>query len=297
MSFTIEPIKPHIGSRVHVDRARICDDEVVDAVHAALEQRHVLVFPGIGLADDEQLAFTDKLSGRIEGLKEFRLRKDSGKQEIYKVTLDRKIHHEPDYVLGTFFWHIDGVHVDAPISKGTLLSARTLSATGGQTEFCNLYAAYEELPEAEKVELEALRVIHSLEASMRPIYGNLPEKRLRYFREYGQPMEHPLVWTHEDGRKSLLLGTHADGIVGYPGAAGRAKLVQLHEWAAQPQFIYRHEWQDGDLVLWNNHGLMHRVVPYPEEEGRIMHRTSLGGFGNPGKLVSYDAVDRIHAAA
>ena len=96
-------------------------------------------------------------------------------------------------------------------------------------------------------------------------------------------MEQPLVWTHEDGRKSLLIGTHADGIVGQPGANGRALLTRLLQWASQPQFVYRHDWTPGDLVIWNNQGVMHRVVPYTDE-GRTMHRTTIAGHERPGHV-------------
>lgn len=87
----------------------------------------------------------------------------------------------------------------------------------------------------------------------------------------------PLVWTHKSGRKSLVVGSHADSVVGLPIPHGRSLLIRLQEWAAQPAFSYRHEWQEGDLVIWDNYGLMHRVVPYDVDSGRMMHRTTLKG--------------------
>src|SRR5690606_28245874 len=122
----------------------------------------------------------------------------------YKITLDKEINSEPDYVLGTFFWHVDGVTLDQPLPKATLLSARTLSDEGGATEFANLYAAYDKLPDDEKRQYDGMKVIHTIEASVRPVFGNPPEERLARWRAMAEPMEQPLVWTHEDGRKSLL---------------------------------------------------------------------------------------------
>ena len=90
-------------------------------------------------------------------------------------------------------------------------------------------------------------------------------------------MIHPLVWRHNSGRKSLVIGSHADGVVGQPVPHGRSLLVRLQEWAAQPAFSYRHEWQEGDLVIWDNCGVMHRVVPYDENSGRRMKRTTIMG--------------------
>jgi alpha-ketoglutarate-dependent taurine dioxygenase len=180
-------------------------------------------------------------------------------------------------VLGTFFWHIDGVTIDQPLPKGTLLTARKLSSTGGQTEFASTYAAYESLPEADKEAYAHLKVVHKMEASMRPVFDAMSEEDLARWRAMSSVMSHPLVWTHKSGRKSLVVGSHADRIVGLPIPHGRSLLIRLQEWAAQPAFSYRHEWQEGDLVIWDNHGLMHRVVPYDVDSGRMMHRTTLKG--------------------
>lgn len=284
---TIEPIKKHIGGIVHVDKAHLCDDDVVQAIREALEDRGVLVFPRINLTDAEQLAFTDKFGERVKftgtvpgG--------EGGGDELYKITLDRKINKEPDYVLGTYFWHMDGVTIDQPLPKATMLSARALSPTGGQTEFASTFAAYENLPEEQKEAIKDLKVIHRMIASMRPLYIDMPDERRNRYTTMATEMVHPLVWTQSDGRKSLVLGTHADEVIGMPIPESRALLTKLTEWAAQPDFTYSHEWQEGDFVIWNNCGLMHRVVPYEADCGRMMHRTTIMGterLGHPLKEV------------
>jgi alpha-ketoglutarate-dependent taurine dioxygenase len=284
VSVTITPIKPLVGATVDVERARLCDTDVVETVRAALEERGVLVFPQIALSDAEQLAFTDALGDRVNFTRRIP-GSDVTAADVYKITLDREVNTEPDYVLGTFFWHIDGVTMDIPLPKATVLSARTLSDEGGSTEFANLYAAYEKLPDDEKAQIENLRAIHTIEASVRPVFGIPPEERVARWRSMAPPMDHPIVWTHEDGRKSLLLGTHADGVVGQPGPHGRALLWRLQQWAAQPDFVYTHKWQVADLVIWNNQGLMHRVVPYTDT-GRVMHRTSIAGKEKPGHVAT-----------
>jgi alpha-ketoglutarate-dependent taurine dioxygenase len=291
MSVTIEPIKPLIGARVHVDKAHLCDPETIARVREALEERGVLVFPGIDVSDAEQLAFTEAL-GEVTNFTKRVPGSDVSAADVYKITLDRKINTEPDYVLGTFFWHIDGLLLDIPLPKATVLSARKLSDAGGATEFANLYAAYEKLPDAEKAQIADLRAIHSIEAAVRPVFGNTPAERAAHYLTMGPPMEHPLVWTHADGRKSLLIGTHADGLAGWPGPHGRALLWRLNQWASQPDFVYSHQWQVGDLVIWDNEGLMHRVVPYTDE-GRVMHRTSIGGHQRPGHVAPQEAMARM----
>jgi alpha-ketoglutarate-dependent taurine dioxygenase len=284
----IEPIKPRVGAIIRVDPKRLCDADVVEAVHAALEDRGVLVFPQMNLTDMEQLSFTDHLGGRVN----FTRNAPGAMGDIYRITLDNDVNVEPDYILGTFFWHIDGVTIDMPLPRATVLSARKLSSSGGATEFANLYAAYDLLPEREKREIDGLDVVHTLEASVRPAFGHPTQERLERWRSMAPGMQHPLVWTHEDGRKSLLIGTHADGIVGMPGAHGRAVLCRLQQWAAQPDFVYRHEWQVGDLLVWNNQGVMHRVIPYSDTM-RVMHRTSIAGIERPGRRASDEVIAKI----
>jgi alpha-ketoglutarate-dependent taurine dioxygenase len=271
----IEPIKPHVGGIVHVPKEELLDDQTIAAVREALEDRGVLVFPRMNLTDTEQLAFTDKLGTRVNYNRKAPGRGDE--EDVYAITLDKKVNTQPEYVLGTFFWHIDGVTIDQPLPKATLLTARKLSPTGGQTEFASTYRAYENLPETEKQALDGVMVVHRMEASMRPVFDVIPEEDLARWRDMSAVMTHPLVWTHNSGRKSLLVGSHADSVVGRPIPHGRSLLVRLQEWAAQPAFSYRHEWQEGDLVIWDNCGCMHRVVPYDENSGRRMHRTTIMG--------------------
>jgi alpha-ketoglutarate-dependent taurine dioxygenase len=292
MAITIEHAKPLIGGIVRVGKAHLLDDDVIETVRSSLEERGVLVFPQIDVSDEEQLAFTDRLGGRVNFNRNVP-GADAGTPDVYKITLDRKLNTEPDYVLGTFFWHVDGATIDMPFPKATVLSARRVAAEGGATEFANLIAAYERLPEEERRDIENLWVIHTVEAAVRPVHGRLSPERIERYRNLAPAMEHPLVWTHKDGRKSLLIGTHAEGIVGMPGAHARALLTRLQQWAAQPDLVYRHKWQQGDLVIWNNQGVMHRVVPYTDQR-RVMHRTVIAGKEKPGHLASENAVARIY---
>jgi len=87
--------------------------------------------------------------------------------------------------------------------------------------------------------------------------------------------EYPLVWTHESGRKSLVMGYTAHHVKGMDLATGKALLQRLHDWAGQPKYVYVHKWQQGDLVIWDNYGTMHRATPYAVDSGREMHRTTI----------------------
>ena len=88
---------------------------------------------------------------------------------------------------------------------------------------------------------------------------------------------HNLVWTHRSGRKSLVIGCHAAHVADMDRAEGEGLLRELLEWATQPKFKYRHEWSAGDMLIWDNTGVLHRVEPYPLDSGRVMHRTTLQG--------------------
>jgi len=89
---------------------------------------------------------------------------------------------------------------------------------------------------------------------------------------------HPLVWTRRDGRKSLLLGATAAEVVGWPAEKGRALLDRLLEWSTQPQFVLRHRWRRGDLVVFDNTGMLHHALPFEPKSRRMMHRTTLVGI-------------------
>ena len=180
-----------------------------------------------------------------------------------------------EYIKGAFYWHIDGTMLDVQ-TFASIMSSRRLSTTGGQTEFSNTYAAYDDLQDAEKEALEKLRVVHMFEVSQRYITPEPSHAQLCAWQEY-KPNTLPLVWTHRSGRKSLILGSTASHVEGMELREGWELLTRLREWATQPQFVYRHEWRLGDLVIWDNTGTMHRALPYALDSGRLMYRTQIAG--------------------
>lgn len=276
MAVRFEDIKPKIGSRVvWDDRDELFTPEAAAAIRAKIEERTVLVFPKLGLTDAEQLRITELIGEKQKLTGRFNVQDTD--ENVYQVTLDKKINPQPEYVLGTFFWHMDGITVDAPPSFATMLSCRVAPEVGGETEFASTYAAWEGLPEAEKCAVEGLRATHSVKASLRHILDVIREADYERVTTIGLVKEHPLVWTHTSGRKSMVIGTTADHVVGQSIPAGRALLLRLQEWAAQPDFSLRHTWSVGDFVIWDNTGAMHRALPYEAATGRMMHRTSIAG--------------------
>lgn len=272
MDVVVEPIKPAVGAVVHADRSEFRSSEFARRCLELVDKHAALLFPRVDLSDDEQLAFTDLLGARVNfttgvpGANQYT-------RDVYTITLDPKANIDPEYVLGSMFWHMDGIVMDIPPPKVTLLSCKSPPDKGGQTEFANTVAAYAALPDDEKSEIDGLRVVHSLVAGVREILDPTevdPKRR-------GFKHEHPLVWTQNSGRKSLLVGCTADYIVGMPKAQGRALLARLLEWCAQPAFTCRHTWQKGDFAMWDNTGALHRALPYAPSSGRRMHRTTVAG--------------------
>ncbi|KHO21459.1 TauD/TfdA dioxygenase family protein [Mycolicibacterium setense] len=195
--------------------------------------------------------------------------------EISPVSLDPTKSHLAGLRRSTIFWHADGL-MDVLPQKATLLTARDVADDGGDTEFANTYAAYDALTEARKAELAAYRVVHSVAASQLLLNPNpSPEELTAWNRAPSR--EHPLVWRHRDGRHSLLIGATAGEIVGMTPDDSRALLDELLAWTTQPQFVLRHQWTVGDLVVWDNTGMLHRAIPYEPTSPRLMHRTTLVG--------------------
>lgn len=263
MAFSTIDLTPRIGTEIRTDAATLVSGDHADDILELLQQRGVLIVRGLHMSGDDQLAFSHTL-GRVQ---------PQGEGGIFKVTIDPKENPGAEYIKGAFFWHIDGASDDVPNFAATL-NAKSLSKTGGSTYFANTYAAWDDLPEDEKAAYDGLRVVHSFETSQRYVNPEPTVGELNFW-QMRTPKVHPLVWTHETGRKSLVLGSTADHVEGMDPAQGRVLLSKLREWAIQPQFVYRHDWTEGDLLIWDNSGTMHRVDPYPLEENRMMHRTTI----------------------
>jgi alpha-ketoglutarate-dependent taurine dioxygenase len=175
--------------------------------------------------------------------------------------------------IGNYSWHSDKSYMPRP-SLATLLYAVQLPPEGGDTEFANMQAAYEALPDAQKKDLGTLRVFHSWERS-RLKSGSRPATEEE--KRDAPPVVHPLVRTHPaTGRKVLY---HASHVEGWPVDRGEALLSALLEFATQEQFVYRHRWQSGDMVMWDNRCLVHRAVANFEidQHARVLNRTVVRG--------------------
>jgi alpha-ketoglutarate-dependent taurine dioxygenase len=283
MTTRFVPLTPRIGAKAVARREEVLDPAFAEECRAALERYGVLLFPEIGFSDEEQVAFSKNLGDVVpQGPK----RSDGTQEVVFKITLDPRENPSAEYLKATIDWHIDGLFEDGPPTKATMLSARRLSATGGQTEFCNTYAAYDDLSGDERRTCDSLRILHTLDASNRATNPNPTPEEQASWREAEKrrersgrigAKEHPLVWLHRSGRKSLVLGMSVDHVVGIPEAESRALIDKLTAHATRRENVYRHEWRLGDVLIWDNCGVMHRAIPYDARSGRLMHRTVLHG--------------------
>jgi alpha-ketoglutarate-dependent taurine dioxygenase len=248
------------------------DESLVATLMDALEANGVLVFRDLDLDPETQVAFCQRI-GELDY--------SEGHHPvpgIYRVTRDAAKNSAAEYLKGTFHWHIDGctpLHGEPP-QKATLLSAKAVTDSGGDTEFASTYAAYDALSEEEKQQFAALRVLHSLEASQRLVYPDPTPEQIEGWRTRPTSV-HPLVWTHRSGRKSLLISAGAEHVVGMDAVESRALLDELMERATKDDLVYRHHWSIGDTVIWDNTGVMHRATPYPAGSPREMLRTTIFG--------------------
>ena len=157
-----------------------------------------------------------------------------------------------------------------------MLSAHAVAGVGGETEFASTYVAYDELTDDEKERFASVRVVHTIEASQRLVTPDPTPEQVALWRS--RPSKtHPLVWRHNSGRRSLVLGATTDHVVGMDPDESRALLDGLLARATGAENVYRHEWQVGDMVIWDNRGVLHRACRYDADSPRDMHRTTLAG--------------------
>jgi alpha-ketoglutarate-dependent 2,4-dichlorophenoxyacetate dioxygenase len=267
-----------------VDCAAPLSPPDVQAIDAGMDRHAVLVFHEQPLTDEQQLAFTRQF-GEIERYEtpgHVRKREDNrlgpGIADFSNLTRDGALMPKEDRVwlfkLADRLWHSDSSFRPVP-AKYSLLSARVIPSWGGETDFADMRAAYDALDERMQSELDDLVCEHSLIYSRETIgFVEVSQEEREHFRT----VRHPLVrFDSRTGRKSLFLSAHAGAIVGWTIPEARMFLRDLAEHATQPQFVYRHRWRPGDLVMWDNRTTMHRARRFDRGEIRDMRRTTLGG--------------------
>jgi alpha-ketoglutarate-dependent taurine dioxygenase len=274
MGITVTKIKPNIGAEITgVSGHAFVAPEVAADAQRLLDAHGVLVYRDANIDDDDLKAFT-RLLGPVH---EF--------PDVAVVSLDPELSRSASVQKGTFYWHIDGTMVEYPHQITLLTCLRPANDGSGDTEFANTYAAYDALSDGEKAELEDLQVRYSYLNRQRRKQGFMTPESIEVLEKL-PPRDRSLVLTHRSGRKSMLLGSQAGEVLGWPLDKGETFLGRLLDWSTQPRFTLRHSWERGDLVLWDNTGILHRAHPYALESGRLMHRTTVDSHQHVAKVGS-----------
>jgi alpha-ketoglutarate-dependent taurine dioxygenase len=256
-------IKPLIGSELRADLADLLSGTHAVALKDLLHKRGVIVFRDLDITEAEQRAITATI-GPI-------------RDELQKVTIDREVSPQyAAYFANTYFWHVDGYHGQTVPCFGGSFRPIRLASWGGETEFLNAYAAYDGLEGADRERIDGLRVIHTAATSGLAGTPEASDEQLAAWRS--RPgAEQPLVWQHADGRKSLMLGVAVSHVVGMHPSDSYDLLCRLRTHMNRGEYVYRHEWRENDLLIWNNTATLHRARPFDPACGRLMHRFTLEG--------------------
>jgi alpha-ketoglutarate-dependent taurine dioxygenase len=274
--FDIEPLDASFGAVVTGLALATLDDAAFDALHQTWLDYALLIFPGQHLTRDQQIAFAKRF-----GPLEFDL------APISNVKADGSLRLEADnddvikVLKGNMGWHADSTYMPVQ-AKGAVFSARVTTASGGETGWADMRAAYDALDAATRGRVEGLSAHHSLYYSQSKLGHDPKAKPASEYSGYGFhdgpiPLR-PLVKTHpETGRKSLLIGRHAHAIPGWDEGDSERFLEGLVDFACQPPRTYHHRWTPGDVVIWDNRCLLHRAMPWDMTEPRVMWHSRIAG--------------------
>ena len=278
----IVPTGGPLGAEMRgVDLARL-DDATFQRIHRAWLDHLVLLFRGQKLGDEDLIAFSRRF-GDLDWapIMENGRRFVEGHPEIYVVSnvIENGV-AIGSLGAGEAVWHTDMSYLADP-PKASMLYAIEIPPHGGNTGFCNMYAAYEAMPAALKRRVEGLTLKHDgtynsggyVRAGVTPTDD--PQR--------SPGTSHPIVCTHpETGRRVLYLGRRRNAYIdGLPIAESEALLDEIWSYATRPELAWYNEWRVGDVVLWDNRCTMHRRDPFDPEARRILHRTQIKGETRP----------------
>lgn len=272
MTVRVRPLTDAFGVEYLDVRLRAdMDDGIFAEVERLWYDNGIALFRGQVFAETEIIGFCRRLGELEIHVREEYL--DPAFPELLqvsnKVEDGREVGILKDKELG---WHHDQSYMQEP-AIGSMLCAFQLPAWGGDTCFANLASAYDALPEKMKTRLLGLRAVHSYEyfnGSWSVPTNDSQSKRT-------PPVLQPVVRTHPiTGRKALYVDPAMVPMIdGLPEDESRDLLDELFAWIVRPEFVYRHQWQPGDAILWDNASTMHRRDEFDPRSTRLMKRTTI----------------------
>ena len=278
-SLQLRPLHPFAAEASGFDLAQPLDAAGVKAIEDAMDQHAVLVFRKQPLTQDQQIAFAKALGPLDLGLRKLKggphRFQYAELADISNVKADGEVadrtHAKIVGNVANQLWHSDS-SFQHPRAKYSMLSAVIVPGFGGDTEFADLRMAYDALPEWQKKQIENLNAVHyALHSRFMLGDTDYTEEQKKAIA----PALWPLVQTDpRTGRKILFVGIHACEIEGMTTAEGRMLIMDLLEHATQREFVYRHHWQVGDLVMWDNTATVHRGRYFDFAERRELRRAT-----------------------
>jgi alpha-ketoglutarate-dependent 2,4-dichlorophenoxyacetate dioxygenase len=282
MAITVQPVTPEFAAEVGdvaLGKPLVADD--LAAIRAAFTKYAVLVFPDQQFDDDSQLAFAS-LFGPLEttvfkARQGHKLRLHENLADVGNLDTENRVLKTDDrqrlYNLGNRLWHTDSSFKRLP-AYCSMLHARSIPPIGGQTEFADMRAAYDALPDSAKRRIAGLVAEHSIMTSRAKLgFADFDDNERKEFAPVPQVLVRRL---QDSGRMSLYIASHAGAIRGMADGAARALLDELTQHATQRQFVYSHRWRTGDLVIWDNRCTMHRGLEFDDQRyKRDMRRATV----------------------
>jgi alpha-ketoglutarate-dependent 2,4-dichlorophenoxyacetate dioxygenase len=283
MGLVTRTLHPLFGVEIEdVDVTRV-DEATFKEIVDAFNEHSLLLFRRQTLTDEQQITFSERFGPLEKTIRSIASQEQTLPEisNLANVDAENRLIPAGDkrniFNAGNQMWHSDSSFKRVP-ALASLLSGRECPPEGGDTEFASMRVTYERLPEDLKRFLEGKVAIHSFAYSRGLVDdGLLPPEHAAQV----PPVRQALVRVNPaNGRKAFYVGSHACEIVGVPTDEARALLRQLREEATKPALVYRHRWQPGDLVMWDNRCMLHRGRPWDESKyRRVMHRTTVAGDG------------------
>lgn len=298
MAIRVYPVTPDFAAEIgDVDLSRPLAPEDGEAIKAAFWKYAVLVFPAQQLTPDQHVAFA-QLFGPLEPnintyadeIKKNRI--DDRVSDVSNLDHDNEILPESSRKrlsgLANRLWHTDSIFRHVP-ARASLLYARVVAPIGGHTQFADMRAAWDALPEATRRRIDGLTVEHSIFHSRAKLgVTDFTERERASLPAAVQVLVRTIP---ETGRRALYTASHAVRVIGLPEEESNGLLEELMAHATQRQFVHTHRWRLHDLVMWDNRCTMHRGTDYDERRWkRDMHRATVADIGNTCELAGLRAV-------
>jgi taurine dioxygenase len=276
--FQVTPLHPALGCEISgITLAQAVEPELFGKVYEAFLDYELILFRDVDLPPETQVAFARAFGEvQIHVMNQYHGYKDF--PEIYMLSnLDadgKPSGKHPDK--GTLYWHTDGSWRERT-GQATMMYSEVVPPEGGETEFADMYAAYDSLSPEMKNKIEGRRAVHNLDFSRTRRHGEDPmtaEQKAKV-----PPVAHPIVRTHpETGRKAIFLGDHAQEIEGMDYEQARALIEELNKLITPRERVYTHKWSERECMVWDNRCTLHRATGFDEARHvRVMRRCTING--------------------